>query len=358
MSNGVVCGVILALLTGSVMGETSSAASTPSSTTKLPPLPAWSNSDSEKLKRGELVAGQDFFGPPPVITPGDLPDIPEGALPKPVIEEPRRDEDEIEIAPEFLARYFEAIPTDADGEPLSLVDPQELLARQEFRDRESFLKYHSGESRIDMFVYLFDARQELPDDLTIEAVYEDLYASLGPTAVIFYHLGEPERAQFLLSREIRAVVSEDEQKRALRAAVEEAFEKSDVAYQLDNFLVELSIRLYWIERELAGAETRPESEAEIEEGALASSPPKEDKVPRVIGRALLFVAIMTGVGLLGWLGHYLTARRIRHFFPEVETGPLLGAPHAAGVGAVVSFSSATLPPSQQRDQVPDYLQRM
>ena len=56
--------------------------------------------------------------------------------------------------------------------------------------------------------------------------------------------------------------------------------------------------------------------------------------------------------------HYLADRRIRYVFPEVETGPLLGAPHAAGVGAVVSFSSAQLPPSQQRDQVPDYLQRL
>jgi hypothetical protein len=47
----------------------------------------------------------------------------------------------------------------------------------------------------------------------------------------------------------------------------------------------------------------------------------------------------------------------RYLFPEFNVEPRLGAAHAAGVGAVISFSSAAIPPSAQRDQMPDYLRR-
>jgi hypothetical protein len=366
MKAGAVMGAMCALLVGGALAKTPAVVENPEGekaeeklVRQLPALPLWSMTDRERVKRGEIIVGQDFFGKQEDIKPGTLPETVENGLPESVVEEPEPEPEEnvTEIPPEILETYFEAIPSDAEGAPEFLMDPQELLGQQERRDRESFLKYHSGESKVDMFVYLFDERQELPEEITIEAVYDDLYARRGPTALIFYHLGKPDRAQFFLSNDIRAVVSEDEQNRALRAAVQEAFEKSDVAYQLDNFLVELSIRLYWIERELAGVgKPKPSRDGrDVLEARVASS---EDRTRGLIGRALLFVAIMTGVGLLGWLGCYYTERRVRYLFPEVDIGPLLGAPHAAGVGAVVSFSSAQLPPSQQRDHVPDYLHKM
>lgn len=323
----------------------------------LPPLPLWSPADFEKVKKGEIVAGKALL----VATPVD----PNAKIEEPVVEEPlpkpeevpEPEIDETAISPEFLVEYFKEVPKDDDGHPVFLVDPQELLARQEFRDRESFLQYHSSESNINMHVYLFDGRQQLPEGMTIKSVYRDLYADRGPVSVVFYHLGMPDRSQIVLSSDIRAVISEDEQNRALRAAVQEAFEKSDVAYQLDNFLVELSIRLYWIERELNKAETPRLARMETDEKVLAAARSEDDNF-RLVARAFLFVFYMVVVGLLGWLGYFFVERRMKVHFPEVECGPLLGAPHAAGVGAVISFSSSQLPPSQQRDQVPDYLQRM
>jgi hypothetical protein len=364
MRAGAVMGAMCALLVGVALVETTAAAEKPEDekaeeklVRQLPALPVWSMTDSERVKKGEIVAGQDFFGKQEDIQPGTLPETVESALPEPEEEEPEPEENVTEIPPEILKTYFEAIASDAEGAPVFLRDPQELLSQQERRDRESFLKYHSGESKVDMFVYLFDERQELPEEITIEAVYDDLYARRGPTALIFYHLGKPDRAQFFLGNDIRAVVSEDEQNRALRAAVQEAFEKSDMAYQLHNFLVELSIRLYWIQRELAGVGKLKPSRGgrDVLEARVAST---DDRPHGLSGRALLFVAMMTAVGLLGWLGYYCTERRVRYLFPEVETGALMGAPHAAGVGAVISFSSAQLPPSQQRDHVPDYLHKM
>ncbi|NIP97394.1 MAG: hypothetical protein GWO24_29745, partial [Akkermansiaceae bacterium] len=161
----------------------------------------------------------------------------------------------------------------------------------------------------------------------------------------------------------RAAVSEDEQNRALRASVQEAFEKSDLAYQLDNFLVELSIRLYWIERELAGLRAPGNGTGAGDAlapvaGAASGAVSAGDRTRSLIQAAVIWVACLAAIGGLGWLIYYLADRRIRYIFPEVESGPLLGAPHAAGVGAVISFSSAQIPPSKQRDQVPDYLQKL
>ncbi len=325
---------------------------------RLPALPVWSPSDYEKVKRGEIVAGQNFFAPVPVDPDATI-EPPVEELPEPVEESPQPEEDETAISAEHMVEYFREIPRDGRGESIFLSDPQDLLSQQEFRDRESFLHYHSSESNIDMFVYLFDQRQEFPVDTDIQAVYQGLFTKHGPVALVFYHLGAPDRSQFFLSSDVRAVVSQDEQDRALRAAVQEAFEKSDVAYQLDNFLVELSIRLYWIERELkAATATREARRLESEIRVIPAPVGNEEDNLRLIGRAVLFAFCVILAWLSGWAGWLWLQHRRKYRFPEVECGPLLGAPYAAGVGAVISFSNAHLPPSRQRDQVPDYLERM
>ena len=68
--------------------------------------------------------------------------------------------------------------------------------------------------------------------------------------------------------------------------------------------------------------------------------------------ALLFGAAIVLFGLSRWLR--LSGR---YRFPEFEVEPRLGGAHAAGVGAVISFASAAVPPASQRNQVPDYLRR-
>lgn len=318
----------------------------------LPPLPVWSPSDRDELMEGNIIPGKEFF------TEQEAPNA-ESILPKPEEIDPGPEPviDPTKIPAHFLDRYFvESISVEGGADYLS--DPQELLSRQEFRDRQSFLDYHSEESKIPMFVYLFDAEQAVPNQFDIEKIYNKLFSSMGPVALVFYHLSKPERSQLLLSGEIRAVVSGEEQKRALKAAVQEAYEKSDEAYQLDNFLVELSIRLYWVEREMARDTSTVSASSTPHVAEILAPVTKDDRFRKLLGRVGLWCLIMAGVAAIGWIGFIVTDRRIRHRFPEIDNGSLLGAPHAAGVGAVVSFSNAHLPPSKQRDEVPDYLQRM
>jgi hypothetical protein len=67
--------------------------------------------------------------------------------------------------------------------------------------------------------------------------------------------------------------------------------------------------------------------------------------------------VLLGSLFAGGLTTTLIRRRKRYRFPEFDVEPRLGAAHAAGVGAVISFASAAVPPAAQRDQVPDYLRR-
>jgi len=321
---------------------------------RLPELPVWSPSDYEGVKKGEIVAGENFFGqvtvdPEATIEPPVV-DLPEDVEPLPE----QLDENELVLSSEQMAAYFRSAPEEPPGEVALLKDPQDLLSQQEFRDCASFLSYHSNESEIDIVLYLFDERQELPEEYNIDKVhqvYGELFKDSGPVVSVYFHLGAPNRAQLMMSPEIRAVIPQDEQERALRASIVEAFEKTDEALQLDSFLGELSTRLYWIEREL--------EIAGLQEKIAGAQPVENFDVPESSREAGSFwIAARAGLVLLVGLGGLIVGvfawrwslRQRKYYFPEVDDERVFGAPHAAGAGAVVTFVDPHLPPSRQRHQ--------
>ena len=127
-------------------------------------------------------------------------------------------------------------------------------------------------------------------------------------------------------------------------------------------LVQMSIRIYWMERMIAGEPAAgdvlpPAKPATAKAGQAAEKSAKflwllELALRFSIPAAVLLGAFATAFGFSRWLRF-----RARYRFPEFEVEPRLGGAHAAGVGAVISFASAALPPASQRDQVPDYLRR-
>ena len=137
----------------------------------------------------------------------------------------------------------------------------------------------------------------------------------------------------------------------------QAFERSKPAEQIEKFLVQMSIRIYWMERVVVGeplalAESisRPSVQAAGKSAKFLWL--REMAIRSALPAAVLLGALLTASGFNCWL-----RLRGRYRFPEFEVEPRLGGAHAAGVGAVISFASAALPPARQRDQVPDYLWR-
>jgi hypothetical protein len=142
----------------------------------------------------------------------------------------------------------------------------------------------------------------------------------------------------------------------------QAFQDVDPSRQIEAFLVQMSIRIYWMERILGGGASAGDGMPVLVRGPVTER--SESRLYRVIEPhlagirrhvlplALAASTILAALLITGWL-----RRRARYQFPEIEVEPRLGGSHAAGVGAVISFASAALPPASQRDQVPDYLRR-
>ncbi|MGE9266568.1 MAG: hypothetical protein ACQKBY_00620 [Verrucomicrobiales bacterium] len=316
----------------------------------LEDLPEWTEEDWQRLQEGEIVPGSTLIGPAArfelfadLDQPAEPaePDIPEPE-PEPVEQYPTT------IAAEFLASYFEEKPGGY------LVDPQHLLSMQELRDREAFLDYHARDSEVDVFFYLFDVKQELPEGMSARALLARHFPDQEHVAVVAYFMGMPEKTQIAYSDAVRNAVPQDARRSALRLAVEEALEKSDPTSQLESFSIQLSIRLYWMEKELAKL-----NPAETEARPLAEDrePLAEESVDwaRRLLRLLSIGATLTGILLLAWWGRTLAERKRRYLFPDHAEAPALGGSHAGGVGGVLHYRSSTVPPSAQWESSPDYL---
>jgi hypothetical protein len=156
------------------------------------------------------------------------------------------------------------------------------------------------------------------------------------------------------------VVSPAEQRRGLRAAATEAMEKSDPVDQLDGFSVQLSIWLYRIEKSLGApaADGGPMLALAERQPRAEHGPGRLEELLAIARRWLPWAAASTGSLALLAAAAWLLSRRLRYRLPELAVTQRLGGTHAAGIGAVLSFASTSQPPSVQRDQMPDYLQRL
>ncbi len=321
-----------------------------------PPMPMWTAEEHAKMLSDGWIAGGSLlnFEPLPEETKEDVTPL---AIEQPTPEELTVESvNENEVSEEYLSAYFAERP---DG---FLVDPQGLLSAKEKKDLEAFLDYHAGDSSIDMHIYVFGGEQEIPGDVREEEVVERLYSVGKPAVVVYYYLGAPQRSAMYLSPVLTDAVSAAEQRRALESSVMQAFASVDAVGQLQAFLVQMSIRIYWMERMAEG--TAAETMEAIPDGvgvrkfhqkkAVMEAPVVLPEWAKLAGA--VFAAFCGGVILLWSLAMWWKSRA-RFVFPEFEVEPRLGGSHAAGIGAVISFSSAAVPPARQRDQVPDYMRR-
>jgi hypothetical protein len=320
-----------------------------------PPLPKWK---ADERKAYEAAGGVNQS----LLLTEDLQLESPSDEPKIEVEKPKADEvtnDPVrtsDIPEQYLTAYFAEKPKEF------LVDPQGLLGAKDFKDRLGFLNYHAGDSSIDFYIYVFGGEQEIPGEARAEETVERLYTTGRPAAVVFYFVGAPQRSVIYLSPSLTEGVPAAEQRRALQSSVMSAFEKLNFAEQLEAFSVQMSIRIYWMERMLGGHPAPDEIPAftrKKEPMELAPSVLDEWKL-KISGwfeQWWGFGAIIAGgLMLLSAFAAWMRSR-VRLRFPDLDVEPRLGGAHAAGVGAVISFASASLPPASQKDQVPDYLRR-
>jgi hypothetical protein len=240
-----------------------------------------------------------------------------------------------------------------------LIDPQKLLGPVGYRERLAFLNYHASDSSIDLFVYLIGGDQLVPGGFRHEQMMEQLFSKGRPAVVVLYFMSAPQRTMLLLSPSLTDVVPAAEQRRALESSVIPALKEIEPARQLETFLVQMSIRIYWLERMMAGGEPDKQTSAAPVIKAAEKSGLREWLRPHLeqASRHMLPACALATVSLLAFATRCWLKRRARYRFPDFEVEPRLGGAHAAGVGAVISFANATVPPATQRDAMPEYLRR-
>lgn len=262
----------------------------------------------------------------------------------------------IKVTDEFLPAYFAERPSEF------LIDPQNLLGSTTFRERLEFLNYHAGDSSIDLFVYVIGGDQQIPSEIHQQDRLSRFFSTGRPAVVVDYYLGAPQRSVFSLSPSITETISVAERNRALESSIMQALAKTKPSEQLESFLAQMSIRIYWMERMLAGdasaSDVRPV--LTVENRLSAAKAAKSEKLRLLQSIAIQFapfVALLVFISLVALIFLRRMKIRARYHFPLFHVEPRLGGVNGAGVGAVISFASTTISPASQRDQVPDSLRR-
>jgi hypothetical protein len=247
-----------------------------------------------------------------------------------------------------------------------LIDPQKLLSRTEYAERLGFLKYHSGDSTIDLYVCIFGGDQQVPEDVKMDEYMSRYFSQGRPAVVVHYFMGEPSRSAMYLSPKLEERVPATEKNRTLESSVVQASKELGALNQLHKFIVQMTIRIYWMENLLgavphvdSGLSDHPVSPQKVSESSAKSQLLAKVVVlyqiwvePYLLSGGCVIWVLLTGMAIRMWV-----VRRAQYRFPEFDVEPRLGGSHAAGVGAVLSYASAALPPASQRDQSLDYLKR-
>lgn len=272
-----------------------------------------------------------------------------------VVEVPEVDSQYQEIESALADKYFTKKPI------RFLIDPQALISVQQRKGIETLLDNHAADSTIDLYLFVFGENQKLPaDDLNKDFV--DRHFSQGkPVVVLYYYYGNPNRTQMELSPSIAKAVSTSERERSVQSSLIRAMRANGSFEQLEEFVMQFSIRTYWMERMMDEVSGKVQVELAVEKVAIVSPKkkrtdllemiPEKYREPASIAAAALG-SIVVLCGLVIWL-----KSRARYRFPEIEVEARLGGSHAAGIGAVVNFASPAVSPANQREQVPEYLRR-
>lgn len=326
-------------------------------------LPEWTESDALRFETpGSVLLGGGLWPaalqPIPEPAPGLRPEgfsraaPPMGAEPSTEIHVPRivirrggapeqadHSEHELSLGPagvvpdEFLAAYF------GDRPGVHLVDAQALLSEQKSNDFSRFLEYHDGESEIPIYALIFHGRQELPPEIALREVHERWFG--GEQAVLLaYFLGEPKHAILEFGGSATQSLGRDEIGRILESCIDEARVAENAFNQLERFCIELSIRLYWVER--TNSMDGPGMQATAEAGAAPAGSAASNGLTPASARTRFAILSLAGcaVALAGvvWLVISFGGFTPRTFvFPIYEIAPRLSAPHSGGAHAVMYF---------------------
>lgn len=247
-----------------------------------------------------------------------------------------------DVTAEFLAAGANALANEY------LIDPAVLVTEMHQQELTRFLDFHAHDALVKLHVLIMGADQKLPADVNLDAIGSGSLAK-GTACLVVYPLGEPWRARLFLSKTVHDHASGEFMKETARACVAEAMQSSDIHDQLRSYAVELSTRLFWLQKALG---TSPESPATGQPLAeISSDTPLKPASEGETSSPLVPVGVLGGIMVLGMLSRP-ALRRVRQWrqlrrqnrvwlLPDVETVPRLGGAFTGGGGGMLCYAKTS-----------------
>ncbi len=260
-----------------------------------------------------------------------------------------------EIEPALVDKYFAKKPSQF------LIDPQAFISGEQRKGIEKLLNNHAADSTIDLYLFVLGENQKLPTDGISKDFVTRHFSEGKPVVTLYYYFGNPNRTEIHLSPNIAKIVSTSEQQRSVQSSLMRAMRANGSFEQLEEFLMQFSVRTYWMERMMDEVSGKAPAEIQEEEIPVVQAEEKMmnplEMIPEKFREPALLAAAGLGSMVVLWLLIIWVRSRSRYIFPELEMEARLGGSHAAGIGAVVNFASPAVSPAHQREQVPEYLRR-
>lgn len=337
-------------------------------------LPQWSERELKAIETGQFIPGNSLFSSISQaeldkldLIPNDLGDrlentntqiIPDKEILEaplttpPARPEPRAAHPELHqgnklqdnhyfISKELIARYFEKPIT------AGLSDPQLILKNAERLDFQYSLEQYFDTSPVSIYLYLFDQKQKVPLSHSPKATFQEFYYSEPSAIVVYYFIGEPERTQVHFDGKETYSLTKHKTRTLAKNVKIAAKRHSNSINQLDEFIRQLSLHLFWIEKAMLDDNyeaLHPNISNPIKQNEENSNLLKKDAWLLSNKKTLLFYS---GLSLLVILLITVLLKRKRNFFPRLKTLPRLHLPNATFSGAQMKFEDEDTPPSQQ-----------
>lgn len=237
------------------------------------PMPRWLPGELDAMRAnpnlppvlGGLLGGIDEMGDAPEPTPLLLGEMGEG-----VVDSPERSQPALNLSrflplsllngghgrpdsrpPAILKDVPPAFIRECREKPegTRLIDPNHELSEPSAEDFERFLAFHANDSQIPFTVVILGSHQQLPIDANVGSFASGSVCS-GTSGLLVYPYGQPSRARLFVSRAVREGAASGALDNLMDDGMREAMRATDPDEQLHRLLVQLSIRLFWLERSL------------------------------------------------------------------------------------------------------------
>lgn len=256
----------------------------------------------------------------------------------------------VEVGVDFLQR----LDVRAEGE--YVLDPAGLVGPGSVEELNRLLATQAEEGQVRPHLILLPEHHRLPQGVDLGKLGR-MSEMGGVSCMVVYAMGEPWRVRLFMSRRVSEKVSRDYLSKLAQRCIQDAMKSEHAAEQLKRFVIQLCVRLTWMEREHGWTEREPgleedgvgeEMGAEVLEVTAEGGELEVDSVWerrwREVRQWLWVVFALLAVVYGIWRGVRWLLNRVRQreqgvvwMLPEVEVPPRLGGKYCGGGGGSVKY---------------------